>query len=94
MKNEINSTNFQSENLGKDDLTKSLVILLGMDGFEGQLKKLSLPALRKMYDGLLNNAVHVSQVRRDAHEARKELKISQDRSSSLERDLNRLKKGK
>lgn len=91
MKNAKLGTNFAAEDLGKEDLTKALAILLDMVGFEGQLMKLSLPALRKMFNGISHNAIQTAQIRRETVEARKELKISQDRLSSFERESRKVK---
>ena len=86
------ATNFDSTNMTKKDMASTLAILIGMEGFEGQLEKLSIPALRKMFDGLNANAMAFNLAKQEARHAREHLKVEEARSASLERDLNKLSK--
>ncbi len=48
---------FDASNLTKTEMANVLAILLDMQGFEGQLMKMSIPAMKKMYDSLNKNAM-------------------------------------
>ena len=86
------ATNFDSTNMTKKDMASTLAILMGMEGFEGQLEKISIPALRKMFDGLNQNAMAFNLAKQEARFAREHLKVEESRSASLERDLVTLSK--
>lgn len=88
----MKQANFEMTNMTKKEMASTLAILVGMEGFEGQLEKLSIPALQKMYDGLNKNAMAFNLAKQEARFAREHLKVEESRSASLERDLNKLSK--
>lgn len=71
----------------KSQLVNTLVILLNMTGFEGQLNKLSLAALNKMYDGVAANATAYGLANQELRSERTRRGIAEARSTSLEREL-------
>lgn len=88
----MKQANFEMTNMTKKEMASTLAILVGMEGFEGQLEKLSIPALQKMYDGLNKNAMAFNLAKQEARFAREHLKVEESRSASLERDLTKLSK--
>ncbi|AFQ22190.1 putative protein 2C [Pectobacterium phage My1] len=78
------------ENMTKTEMANTLAILLNMTGYEGQLQKLSIPAMQALYETLNANATAYSRVVRDARNAREELLISERRNKALEREVAKL----
>lgn len=81
----------QANTLTKDEMVAVLVILLDMSGFEGQLAKLSLPALRALYEGTNKNAAAYNLAKNEARWAKEHQQVAERRADSFERDLKREK---
>ena len=81
----------QATQYTKEDMVNVLVILLDMDGFESQLSKLSLPALRALFEGTNKNAAAYNLAKNEARWAREHQQVAERRADSFERDLKRLK---
>lgn len=77
--------------LTKDELCNVLAIMMDMDDFQGQFKKMSIPALEKMYDRLNQNAMAYNVAKKETHHTKEHLAIAERRIASLERDLNKTK---
>lgn len=73
----------------KTTLVNTLAILMNMHGLEGQLSKLSLPALNKMYDGVLANATAYGLATQELRAERTRRNIAESRSVSLEKELRK-----
>ncbi|ATS94005.1 putative protein 2C [Pectobacterium phage DU_PP_V] len=82
------------ENMTKTEMANTLAILLNMTGLEGQLMKLSIPAMKKMFETLNTNATEYSKVVRDAKFAREETLIVERRNKALEHEIEKLKEVK
>lgn len=79
------------ENMTKTEMANTLAILLGMQGMEGQLAKMSIPAMKKMYDSLNRNAMAFNLAKQEARYAKEHQATAERRCASLERDLNKAK---
>lgn len=88
----MNKANFEMTNMTKKEMASTVAILTGMEGYEGQLEKMSIPALQKMYDGLNRNAMAFNLAKQEARHAREHLKVEEARSASFKRDLEKLSK--
>jgi hypothetical protein len=94
MKTQNETTGLKSESgvMTKNEMANTLVILLDMEAeMSSQFMKMSIPALRKVLEGINKNWQAYGIAKRDAQEARKEAKIANDRSRSFENDLRYLK---
>lgn len=88
----MKQANFEMTNMTKKEMASTVAILVGMEGFEGQLEKMSIPALQKMYDGLNRNAMAFNLAKQEARHAREHLQVEEGRSKSFQRDLEKLSK--
>lgn len=83
------SADEQANTLTKDEMANVLAILLDMEGFEGQFKKLSLDALRALFEGTNKNAAAYNLAKNEARWAREHQMTAERRADSFERDLKR-----
>ncbi|ATW62555.1 hypothetical protein [Salmonella phage SP-3] len=82
---------FDASNLTKTEMANVLAILLDMQGFEGQLMKMSIPALKKMYDSLNKNAMAFNLAKQEARFAKEHQAVAERRAASFEREVKQLK---
>ncbi|UGO55759.1 hypothetical protein YZUL1_45 [Citrobacter phage YZU-L1] len=81
----------QMENMTKTEMANVLAILLDMQGFEGQLMKMSIPAMKKMYDSLNKNAMAFNLAKQEARFAKEHQATAERRAASFEREVKQLK---
>lgn len=81
----------QVENMTKTEMANVLAILLDMQGFEGQLMKMSIPAMKKMYDSLNKNAMAFNLAKQEARFAKEHQATAERRAASFEREVKQLK---
>ena len=81
----------QMENMTKTEIANVLAILLDMQGFEGQLMKMSIPAMKKMYDSLNKNAMAFNLAKQEARFAKEHQATAERRAASFEREVKQLK---
>lgn len=79
------------ENMTKNEMANVLAILLDMQGFEGQLMKMSIPAMKKMYDSLNKNAMAFNLAKQEARFAKEHQATAERRAVSFEREVKQLK---
>ncbi|WLW40642.1 hypothetical protein BF23_00033 [Escherichia phage Bf23] len=79
------------ENMTKNEMANVLAILLDMQGFEGQLMKMSIPAMKKMYDSLNKNAMAFNLAKQEARFAKEHQATAERRAASFEREVKQLK---
>ncbi|QXN67653.1 portal vertex protein [Klebsiella phage vB_Kpn_3] len=81
----------QANTLTKTEMANVLAILLDMQGFEGQLMKMSIPAMKKMYDSLNKNAMAFNLAKQEARFAKEHQQTAERRAETFERELKREK---
>ncbi|EJT0117335.1 hypothetical protein NVX19_003611 [Salmonella enterica] len=82
---------FDFANLTKDEMANVIAILLDMQDMEGQLKKMSIPALKKMYDTLNKNAMAFNLAKQQERFAKEHQAVAERRAASFERELKQIK---
>ncbi|CCI88452.1 hypothetical protein BN79_024 [Yersinia phage phiR2-01] len=79
------------ENMTKTEMANVLAILLGMQGMEGQLMKMSIPAMQAMYNSLNKNAMAFNLAKQQERFAKEHQATAERRAASFEREVKHLK---